>query len=293
MNAGAQSWLLTDGHRLHLQHGPMDLIVSADGPQAAITQAYQRARETFEQILSGLVSELAMLRCDLSQEDNKYCQPQGPVARRMVYATRYYAALGFITPMAAVAGAVADYVLAALSRQPSIVRACVNNGGDMALYLGPGSHYRIGVCTNPETASQPATVTVHAHDRIGGIATSGWRGRSHSLGIADAVTVLAHNAAAADAAATFIANAVNLPADSNCVERTPACTLTPDTDLGKRLVTVAVKPLDSEQRNQALSGGFQLASQLLQADEILGCYLNVQDEVRSVGSGQIISGPSS
>ena len=31
-----------------------------------------------------------------------------------------------------------------------------------------------------------------------GVATSGWRGRSHSLGIADSVTVVARNAAAAD-----------------------------------------------------------------------------------------------
>ena len=44
-----------------------------------------------------------------------------------------------------------------------------------------------------------------------GIATSGWRGRSFSLGIADAVTVLAATAAEADAAATVIANAVDLP----------------------------------------------------------------------------------
>ena len=44
-----------------------------------------------------------------------------------------------------------------------------------------------------------------------GVATSGWRGRSFSLGIADAVTVLARTGAAADAAATIIANAVDLP----------------------------------------------------------------------------------
>ena len=40
---------------------------------------------------------------------------------------------------------------------------------------------------------------------VRGVATSGWRGRSHSLGIADSVTVLAATAAMADAAATVIA----------------------------------------------------------------------------------------
>ena len=65
-----------------------------------------------------------------------------------------------------------------------------------------------------------------------GIATSGWRGRSFSLGIADAVTVLADRAAAADAAATIIANAVDLPGHPAIV-RVPACELAPDSDLGR------------------------------------------------------------
>jgi ApbE superfamily uncharacterized protein (UPF0280 family) len=67
------------------------------------------------------------------------------------------------------------------------------------------------------------------------VATSGWRckgkgGRSFSFGIADAVTVLAGSAAAADAAATVIANAVDLPGHG-AITRRPASAIDPDSDL--------------------------------------------------------------
>ena len=75
-----------------------------------------------------------------------------------------------------------------------------------------------------------------------GVATSGWRGRSFSLGIADAVTVFAGTAAVADAAATLIANAVDLPGHP-AFARAPARRCDPQSDLGERLVTVDVGPL--------------------------------------------------
>ena len=46
-----------------------------------------------------------------------------------------YAAEHFITPMAAVAGAVAEEVLGAMMRAAELERAYVNNGGDIALHL--------------------------------------------------------------------------------------------------------------------------------------------------------------
>ena len=89
-------------------------------------------------------------------------------------------------------------------------KAYVNNGGDIALHLAPGA-----VDATPAIAGTghglADRVIIRADDPVRGIATSGWRGRSFSLGIADAVTVLARTAAEADAAATMIANAVDLP----------------------------------------------------------------------------------
>ena len=89
-----------------------------------------------------------------------------------------------------------------------------------------------------------------------GVATSGWRGRSFSLGIADAVTVLATNAAPADAAATLIANAVDLPGHP-AVTRVPARELAPDSDLGDRLVTQGVGPLSPREIAGALEAGLR------------------------------------
>ena len=68
------------------------------------------------------------------------------------------------------------------------------------------------------------SITIDAATDVRGIATSGQGGRSLSRGIATSVTVLAHNAAAADVAATLIANAVDLPGH-------PALTRVPADDL--------------------------------------------------------------
>ena len=46
-----------------------------------------------------------------------------------------FAEESFITPMAAVAGAVADEILQAMRRAAPLARAYVNNGGDIALHL--------------------------------------------------------------------------------------------------------------------------------------------------------------
>ena len=112
---------------------------------------------------------------------------------------------------------------------------------------------------------------------------SGWRGRSFSLGIADAVTVLADRAAAADAAATIIANAVDLPGHL-AILRTPARQLAPDSDLGSRLVTEAVPELSRTEINEALAAGARTAERLLRIGLIRAAALHLQAETRVVGS---------
>ncbi|MEM7318648.1 MAG: UPF0280 family protein, partial [Pseudomonadota bacterium] len=123
-----------------------------------------------------------------------------------------------------------------------------------------------------------------AEDRVGGIATSGQAGRSHSLGIADSVTVLAATAATADAAATLIANAVDIPQHPG-IERQPANVLSPDSDLGQRLVVVSVPPLTYFEARSALEAGAALARQMIQAGQITGAALFLQGQSELVGSG--------
>ena len=162
----------------------------------------------------------------------------------------------FITPMAAVAGSVADEIMAAMRASAALDKAYVNNGGDIAIHLSDGQTISAAIAGTGHGLAD--RIAISAADPVRGIATSGWRGRSHSLGIADAVTVLASDAAAADAAATLIANAVDLPGHA-AVVRQPANQLSPDSDLGPRLVTTAVGPLTQVEIRRALDRGAAVA----------------------------------
>jgi ApbE superfamily uncharacterized protein (UPF0280 family) len=282
MNQRAQIRLLPDGRRLHLHDGPIDLIVEAFGPAPQVNVAYRAACERFVTVLDELCSEIVLLRQSCSEESP---WPKGAVARRMMAAAKPYAPEYFLTPMATVAGAVAEEILAAMLSAAELSRAYVNNGGDIALHLSTGEQFVVGMVERPDRPSLMGTTTLHASDPVRGIATSGWRGRSFSLGIADAVTVLADRAAAADAAATIIANAVDLPAHPAIV-RVAARELQPDSDLGERLVTQAVGDLDADEVDQALTSGVHTADRLFRIGLIRSAALSLQGETRIVGSSR-------
>jgi uncharacterized protein len=213
--------------------------------------------------------------------DPAQCLLEGPVARRMHAAVAPFAADHFITPMAAVAGSVAEEILGAMVGEASLDRAYVNNGGDIALHLGGGEQFTVGLMDRPDQLGLLRTMIIHASDPSRGIATSGRHGRSFSLGIADAVTVLARTAAPADAAATIIANAVDLPGHPAIV-RCPAEELQPDSDLGARLVTRDVGHLEGFEIVAALEAGSGKARALLALGLIDGAALYLQGETRVI-----------
>lgn len=280
----AQRQALSDD-RWHYQHGPIDLLVRADGDERAVQAAHEEAWQVFEGILPTLVRELPTLRQPVqAQADNPL---KGKVARRMWTACAPLVATtpdGFITPMAAVAGAVAQEVLQCYKRD-GITRAWVNNGGDIALHLTQGQSLRVGLVTDMARAlaSSPleeleaqGQLRVHADMPVRGVATSGWRGRSQSLGIAETVTVLAATAAQADAAATLIGNAVNV--NDARIERCPADQIRDDTDLGDRLVTLNVPTLDPGQILIALQQGRVYAERLREEGLIFAALLSCQGQ---------------
>jgi uncharacterized protein len=271
--------LLADGRRVHLHDGPIDLILEAWGAPAAVRAAHRAAAERMNGLLDELCAELAILRAPAGSLSPV---PQGPVARRMWSAVLPYADESFITPMAAVAGAVAEAVLAAMVAAAPLDRAYVNNGGDIALHLAPGQRFTTGLIDRPDYPSLIGTAVVAAKDAVRGIATSGRHGRSFSLGIADAVTILAATAADADAAATIVANAVDLPGHPGIV-RAPADSLDPDSDLGARLVTRDVRVLLARERDQALRAGLHRAAGLIAAGRIVAASLHLQGVTRTIG----------
>lgn len=251
--------------RLHLQHGPIDLIIGvgdSDDAGDAATQrqrafAFNAAYRRFATVLDELVSELALLKMPHSAA-NPY--PNTPVAKRMVNAVAHFSNHHFITPMAAVAGAVADEIVSAILAAcpdgdcPS--RLYVNNGGDIAVHLQNNEAFEIGIASGDGAALGRFRIGSQEPNR--GIATSGRGGRSLSMGIADSVTVIARSAALADAAATLIGNAVDLPGHA-AVARAKANSIKDDSDLGNRLVVTACGSLDDSDISEALNGGERLA----------------------------------
>lgn len=117
-----------------------------------------------------------------------------------------------VGPMAAVAGAIAEFVGQGLLRAGLTREVMVENGGDIfllrrqeclsAIYAGesPLSN-RIGLRIAPEMMP------------VGICTSSGAIGHSLSFGQADSVTVLAHNTALADTAATRLGNELKVDAD--------------------------------------------------------------------------------
>ncbi|MEP1768302.1 MAG: UPF0280 family protein [Sulfitobacter sp.] len=264
----ASAHILPCGKRLHLQHGPIDLIIGADGDRQA---AFHAATTRFATILQELVAELPDLKRPLS---NGTPIPQGSVAKRMDTATRPFIETGFVTRMAAVAGSVADCIMHAMAQTP-ITRAYVNNGGDIALHLTQGQSFSLAMAGHDGT--DLGRITVHHEDPIRGIATSGRLGRSHSLGIADSVTVLAPTAACADVAATLIANAVDLP-NHPAISRRPACDLDDTSDLGAHPVVVGCNALSAADSARALARGRARANSYIARDLITGAALFVQNK---------------
>jgi ApbE superfamily uncharacterized protein (UPF0280 family) len=305
--------LLPDG-RLHLQHGPIDCLCRAWGEPPEVRAAYNQATQYFATVLDDLCAELPLLRTTLPARP-----PSGRVARAMHAACMPFADR-FITPMAAVAGAVADGVLAAMVQGRDVARAFVNNGGDIAFHLAAGTSLRCGLVAdisayqdkvgrmgsspppleglgreadqgwgegeNPTVnpISPDGTFLLTASHPARGLATSGRAckgrgGRSFSFGIADAVTVLARTAAQADAAATIIGNAVDLPGH-HAIDRRPASEIDAASDLHDRLITFDVGPLSNDAIEAALHAGETMAARLLRNGLIEGAVLALRGHLR-------------
>ena len=272
---GPVSRRFVDG-RLHLQHGPIDCIVDAFGERDEVETAYVQATRHFEGLLPSLVKELEVLRSPVGAA---YPLVRGTVARRMVAAVWPHRE-NFITPMAAVAGAVAEDLLEAMLLGRKLDKAYVNDGGDIAIHLGGYAEFDVGIAPDPNLAVLDGGLKLQCADPVRGIATSGWRGRSQSLGIADAVTVLAGTAAAADAAATVIANAVNV--DHPAIRRLPARAVKEDSDLGDLPVTLEVGRLPAAAIDAALDAGLRAARDLRERGLIVDAWLSLDGHWRTV-----------
>ena len=280
MNTRPKISRVCDGRRLHLQDGPSDIVLESFGDATQVQASYRAAAHRFMTVLDELCTELKLLRAQAKVDSQ---QPRGIIARRMFHAVAPHAEHQFITPIAAVAGAVAEEILFAMISSAHLDRAYVNDGGDIALYLGPSQSFTIAMVEQTDRPSLLGTLILDSTQPSRGIATSGWRGRSFSLGIADSVTVVASTAAMADAAATVIANSVDIPCHP-AVMRVQARELAPDTDIGDLLVTTGVGELTSMEVESALSRGVACANVLRSRGLIVAAALSLRGQERLVTS---------
>lgn len=275
MSRATRAWL--GDRRMHLHHGPIDLIVDIDGPAADVAAAFAAVVTRFSTLLDELVPELDRLR----QETTAMREFHSAVAQRMQVASESFLP-SFTTPMIAVAGSVADEVCAAALADRPLQRVIVNNGGDIAFHLAAGAALRIGVVDGMDDATPTAALRLVGSGSARGVATSGWRGRSLSLGIADSVTTIATRSSLADVAATLIANDVDLPGHP-AIRRRPAVDVDSNTDLGQRLVTVDVGRLTRSEAQKALAAGVRRAESIIESGLIEGAVLTLAGALTSVG----------
>ena len=203
-----------------------------------------------------------------------------PVARKMVEAAQAVDA-ETLTPMAAVAGALADELTEYLKGE-GLEFISVNNGGDVAIYNGRQQPVTIGIGDIQKKSPTPYVLRIEGVTAFG-VATSGFGGRSFTLGLADTVSVVAPSAPLADAAATFICNHTNVE-DASVVRR-KAAEIDPSTDIPEEWVTVSIGELSSPRVREALAHGQAAAERLKVAGRISEAVIRLRGKMVTTIAG--------
>ena len=191
------------------------------------------------------------------------------VAQRMAVASE----LTGVGPMAAVAGTLADMAVEEMV-EAGADYALANNGGDIAFRLPLSKReLNVGIISDLSIGQVTHRLTIGRDSGIRGLATSGFGGRSLTRGIASAVTVMARDPSAADAAATSVANACD--AEDPQVFKCLAEELDYDTDIRGLSVTESIGPLEETTVRTALRRGSERASTLCESGMIEGAVLFV------------------
>ena len=250
--------------------GPMRLVIRSwnhGQPQIALT--LRAAKEAF-----GCLERIARCRPLLSrpwpQIEN---MPADELARRMISSVK---AIGDddLTPMAAVAGTIADAAADWLFERDAS-KVIVDNGGDIAVRLAAAETAAVGI--RPKINSLDISHVISLDDRRSSwaVTTSGIGGRSFTRGIASAVTVIAGNASISDAAVTAVANACFV--EDSRIAQVPAEQIDPNTDLKGVKVTAKVGMLSHEKKVQAVQAASKKASRLCRKQLIIGAMIVLED----------------
>jgi len=260
--------VLQGGRAVLAENGPLRLVIQAfSGTVAEIELAKEAGEYAFDC--------LARVAADLQHLRKRHCLIEtvlhDEIANVMLESVRRIGDED-LTPMAAVAGSIADFVADWLFAR-NVTKVIVDNGGDIAIRLKPGESARVGLRPVIECLEVTHLIHLAAKYPSWGVTTSGMGGRSLTRGIASAVTVFANNASVADAAATAIANSC-FAEDENILQ-IPAKMVDPNTDLGDMLVTFSATGLRETTVITALENGLKKAKIIQQRGDIRGALIAV------------------
>ncbi len=251
------------------ESGPMRLVISAGvGKVLQTKMALRAAEESF-----GFLERVARHRTFLGRGFLEHREEiNDPLVLKMISSV-VMVGDDDLTPMAAVAGTIADEVADFLFER-GMTKVVVDNGGDVAIRADREDPITVGI--RPDVSDRAVSYVIGLDPSLcsHGVATSGLGGRSLTRGIASAATVVAQTASLADAAATAVANATSL--EDAQVWRRPAEELDPYTDIPGTDVTVKVGALSEENKSRAVSKAILRAEDLVRREVILGAFVAVQ-----------------
>ena len=251
------------------ESGPMRLVISASIGKVVQTKTALRAAEESY----GFLERVARHRKFLGRQFLETRQQiTDPLALKMISSVLTIGDED-LTPMAAVAGTIADEVADFLF-ELGMTKVVVDNGGDVAIRADREDPVTVGIRPDVNDRAVSYVIGLDPDLRSHGVATSGLGGRSLTRGIASAATVVARTASLADAAATAVANASFL--EDEQVLRRPAEEIDPYTDIAGLDITVTVGPLSEEMKSRAVSQSIRRAEDLVQQGVILGAFVAVQ-----------------
>ncbi len=185
-----------------VQHKETDLFIQAESDLSSEVSAWIiEARSAIEGYAS----------CHPGFIESHHPLPEDPLAPDIVKQMLEAGKKAGVGPMAAVAGAIAEYVGKRLANATK-GEVIVENGGDSFIRLL--SQCVVGIYAGSSILSGRIGIRLDASvDQVGVCTSSGTLGHSKSFGTADAITVVSGNCALADAAATAAGNLVKKKTD--------------------------------------------------------------------------------
>lgn len=255
--------------KYYLDYGPMQMTLQAFNHDEPLDEEIKAAAAYACELLKELSANLQLAR--IPAVHIKKTENLPLILKKMIDATKKCQDPS-LTPMAAVAGSMADLVADYLVLKGA-TRAIVNNGGDIALRIEDDNPIRVGIASYIDAPSYDYVIQLDRRSAVRGIATSGLGGRSFTKGIAFAVVCLGADGGTADACATVVANNVYYPHPG--IKQMAAEKLDPSTDIAGQLVTVSVEGVDSGTYQKALRNGLDKARQFYQQDLLKGAILFV------------------